>query len=195
MKASFFFTGRFYRNTQFKSLIKHLKQRGHYLGAHSDVHLLYNDWNKRDSLLVTQQQFAADLQNNYAAMKSMGITKKEAPLFLPPYEWYNDTIAAWTKKAGLQLINFTPGTLSHADYTTPDASNYRSSDAIFRSIINFEKSAPSGLNGFILLMHMGADGKRTDKFYHYLPQLLFYLKTHAYNPVRINDLLVAAPEY
>ena len=195
VKASFFFTGRFYRNPAFKSLIKHLQQQGHYLGAHSDAHLLYNDWVKRDSLLVTESQFSEDLHNNYKELEKLGIKKSSARYFLPPYEWYNDTIAAWTNKRGLQLINYTPGTLSHADYTTPDAANYRSTEAIYQSILHFEKTSANGLNGALLLMHIGTDSKRTDKLYNRLPQLLSYLKKQQYTLLRVNDLLVTDSEY
>ncbi len=34
--------------------------------------------------------------------------------------WYNAQISAWTAERGLTLVNFTPGTRSNADYTTPD---------------------------------------------------------------------------
>jgi endoglucanase len=190
IKASFFFTGRFYRNPSFKSMIKMLQKDGHYLGAHSNDHLLYADWTKRDSTLISQHVFAHDLLENYGAMKSFGISKKDAPYFLPPYEWYNDTVAAWTKNLNLQLINYTPGTLSHADYTTPDAKNYRSTKDIIASIKGFENVAPNGLNGFILLMHVGTDAKRTDKLYLRLPQLIQWLKQKGYQPVRITDLLM-----
>lgn len=188
VKASFFLTGHFYRNPAYKRLLKTLKAGGHYLGAHSNEHLLYCDWTKRDSLLVTREQFQKDLQKNYAELKKLGISKNKARYFLPPYEWYNDTIAAWTKELGLQLVNYTPGTLSHADYTTPDARNYRSSATIFQSIEGYERHFP-GLNGFILLMHMGTDKKRTDKFYQQLPALLQWLQQKNYKPVRIDDLL------
>ncbi|MGH7452728.1 MAG: polysaccharide deacetylase family protein, partial [bacterium] len=57
VKASFFFTGNFYRNPDFKILIEGLIADGHYLGAHSDAHLLYCAWENRDSLLVIQEQF------------------------------------------------------------------------------------------------------------------------------------------
>ncbi len=57
------------------------------MGAHSDKHLLYCDWNKRDSLLVSKEQFTSDLLQNYTAMSAFGIRRKEAPFFLPPYEW------------------------------------------------------------------------------------------------------------
>jgi peptidoglycan/xylan/chitin deacetylase (PgdA/CDA1 family) len=102
---------------------------------------------------------------------------------------YNDSIAAWTKEMNLQLINYTPGTLSNADYTTPGEKNYRSSETIYQSIIDYEKKHQSGLNGFILQMHIGTDAKRTDKFYTRLPELIHYLKSKGYQPVRINELL------
>lgn len=187
--ASFFLTGRFYRNPEFKSGIKTLVKRGHYLGAHSDAHLLYCDWSNRDSLLVSRQQFTHDLENNYRAMRQFGIGKKDASYFLPPFEWYNDTISAWTQSLGFMLINFTPGTLSHADYTTPNMPNYRSSEKIYESIVAYEEKRPSGLNGFILLCHVGTAPERTDKFYLYLNTLIAELTLRGYEFLRIDNLL------
>ena len=159
---------------------------------HSDKHLLYCDWNKRDSLLVTSIEFMYDLRFNLFAMDKF-IIEQEGPAlpkhFLPPYEWYNDTIAAWTKDLGLQLINYTPGTLSHADYTTLKDKNYRSSETIYNSIINYERSKPAGLNGFILLMHIGAGPDRTDKFYTRLHALIKYLKQKGYHFQTVDQLL------
>lgn len=190
VKASFFLTGNFYRNPKFKSVVNNLKKDGHYLGAHSDKHLLYADWKKRDSLLVTRELFTTDLDANYNAMKAFGIKKTDAPLFLPPYEWYNQSIATWTKDIGLQLINFTPGTLSHADYTTPNTtSRYFSSDEIYKSIMTYEGSTTEGLNGFILLLHIGTDPARTDKFYNRLDELIKELKGRNYQFVRVDELL------
>lgn len=183
VKASFFFTGTFYSNPAFKKIIDRIKKDGHYLGAHSDAHLLYCDWSKRDSLLVTQAQFTEDLLANYAKMKRFGISKTAAPFFLPPYEWYNDSIASWTKQLQLQLINYTPGTLSHADYTTPSMKNYRSSEVILSSI------KKSNLNGFILLMHIGAGPERTDKFYNKLDELIAWLKQEKYAVVPLKELI------
>ncbi|MCU7695210.1 polysaccharide deacetylase family protein [Haoranjiania flava] len=187
IKASFFLTGNFYANPAFAPAIKKLKLQGHYLGAHSDKHLLYNDWQNRDSLLVTKEEFTKDLLANYAKMKAFGIEKKEALYFLPPYEWYNRAIAGWTDEMGLTLVNFTPGTLSHADYTTPDAKNYRSSAVIFDNIIAYENA--NKMNGFILLSHIGSNPQRTDKFYTYLPKLITYLKNKGYRFVKIDELL------
>lgn len=122
-------------------------------------------------------------------MRKAGIPKHAATFFLPPYEWYNDSIARWTREMDLQLINFTPGTRSHADYTTPLDKNYRSSEEIYRSIVQYEQSRPAGLNGFILLAHVGTDPKRIDKFYHRLPELISFLKSKGYQFQTVDKLL------
>ncbi len=90
---------------------------------------------------------------------------------------------------GLQLINYTPGTRTNADYTIPGEKNYRNSKEIFQSVFNYEQSKPAGLNGFILLLHIGTDSKRTDKFYYQLPSLINYLKTKGYHFKKIDELL------
>ena len=189
IKASFFFTGRFYNNPPFKKMVQRLNGDGHYLGPHSNEHLLYCDWAKRDSLLITREDFTNDLQVNLDIMHEKGVNTLKTKFFLPPYEWYNDSIAAWTKGLGLQLINYTPGTLSHADYTTPADKNYRSSDMIYKSIVDYESHSPSGLNGFILLMHIGTDPKRTDKFYRKLPALISWLRSKGYHFQSIDKML------
>lgn len=188
--GSFFLTGNFYRNKKFKTIIKELKQNGNYLGSHSDKHLLCCNWDKRDSLLVTKQQFMNDVRNAYKELKRWGIEKTQAQYFLPGYEWYNDSIAKWTKELGLQLVDFTPGTRSNADYTYPDMGNkYVSSDSVFNSILHYEMKSSTGLNGFILLVHIGTDPRRTDKFYKRLPELINELKDRGYQFMRIDKML------
>lgn len=118
-------------------------------------------------------------------MEKFGIKKKDAGYFIPPYEWYNDSISRWTTRLGIQLINFSPGTRSTADYTTPDLENYRSSEEIMQSI----KEKADDLNGFILLLHIGTDPARTDKFYKRLDELVEFLRSRKYEMVRIDELL------
>jgi endoglucanase len=87
------------------------------------------------------------------------------------------------------LVDFTPGTRSNADYTYPEMGNkYLSSDTIFNSILHYEMKSTNGLNGFILLVHIGTDPRRTDKFYWKLPALVNQLKERGYQFVRIDEL-------
>lgn len=190
IKASFFLTGDFYRNTSFTRMIRTLQREGHYLGGHSGKHLLYCSWDNRDSLLVNKQTFVEDLKDNYASMAAFGIGPEQAPFFLPPYEWYNDSVAAWCQQYGLQLVNFTPGTGSNQDWTYPEQGpRYVSSDSIFSRILSYEEKDPNGMNGFILLTHFGTDPRRPDKFYKRLDALIRELKERGYAFVPIRELL------
>ncbi len=181
IKASFFFTGDFYRNSEFADIIASLRKDGHYLGAHSDRHLLYCSWEKRDSLLVTKDSFQLDLKANYREIERFGISHSDARYFLPPYEWYNDSISTWTKELGLVLVNFTPGTYSSADWTHPElGKQYLSSDTICSRILRYESATPDGLNGFLLLTHIGTDPRRKDKFYVRLDDLITTLEERGY---------------
>lgn len=189
VKASFFLTGRFYRTRANRQIIERLKRDGHYLGPHSDAHLLYADWNDRNKTLVTRDQFERDLNDNFAAMRPFGIDRKQVPFFMPPYEWYNREIADWTEALRHGIVNFTPGTRSNADYTTDDDKNYISSEAIMALVKEHESRDPSGLNGFLLLTHIGAGPKRTDKFHTRIDEFIGWLKAKGYQPVRADELL------
>jgi peptidoglycan/xylan/chitin deacetylase (PgdA/CDA1 family) len=186
-KGSFFFTGDFYRNKLNRQLIKQLIAEGHYLGAHSDKHLLYADWTKRDSLLVQRSEMEKDLLANYNELKTFGISPKKAAYFLPPYEWYNQSIVDWVSQMGLTTINFTPGIRTNADYTTPDMPNYRSSDIIMNDLKHFESNDPKGLSGTLVLIHLGTSPLRTDKFYDRLDELLGFLKKKGYWFVKLGE--------
>jgi len=188
--ASFFLTGNFYRNAGFRPVIDRLRQGGHYLGSHSDRHPLYCDWEKRDSMLITRRQFEEDLAESYRSLSNWNLDYKKAPYFLPPYEWYNDSIAEWARAMGLQLVSFSPGTRSNADYTYPEmGAKYVDSRTILTSILKYEEQSPRGMNGFILLLHIGTDPRRKDKFYLYLPELIRELRRRGYHFTRIDELL------
>ncbi|HVU96023.1 MAG TPA: glycoside hydrolase family 9 protein [Puia sp.] len=186
VSGSFFFTGRFYSNPAFQPAIKELHRQHHYLGPHSNQHLLYADWTRRDSTLITADSFYTDLQHNLAAIKALGIDTTGPHYFIPPYEWWNDTIAAWTRAAGWQLINFTPGIRTNADYTYPEMGNsYLPGDKILQSLEQYRTTRPAGLNGAIILIHAGTDPRRKDKLYNHLDQLLTWLQSNGYQCVSI----------
>ncbi len=189
IQATFFLTGRFYRTRANRQIIERLVKDGHYLGPHSDAHLLYADWNDRDKTLVTRGQFEKDLNDNFAAMRPFGIDRRKTPIFMPPYEWYNREISEWTEAMGHHIVNFTPGTSSNADYTTPEDKNYRTSEEIMSRIKEYEAKDPHGLNGFILLTHIGAGPKRPDPFHNRIDELITWLREKGYEPVRIDELL------
>lgn len=185
IKGGFFFTGEFFE--MYPDVVRRLVAEGHYVGSHSYGHLLYAPWGNQDSLLVTKQEFEEDIFKSYKVLREFGIT--DAPYFIPPYEHYNATISSWARQLGLQVINYTPGTITNGDYTTPEMKRYFSSKEILSRIWEYERTDPNGLNGHIMLIHFGTDPARTDKFYDKLPGLIRELrrKGYSFTPLKDND--------
>jgi endoglucanase len=188
-KGSFFLTGDFLTNTNFTDLIHRIVKEGHYLGPHSDKHLLYCPWDSPKKTLVTLEEFRLDLTANLQKIERAGFPVSQIRYFLPPYEHYNQQIAEWAREVGLTLINYTPGTRSNADYTGEADKNFVSSKEIFDSIIAKGRQDPNGLNGFLLLLHIGSGPARADKFHKRFGELLDYLAAKGYEFVRVDELL------
>ena len=109
--------------------------------------------------------------------------------FIPPYEWYNGRIAEWSQAMGLVLFNFTPGTRSNTDYMADSDPRFVPSKRIVESILAYESSHADGLNGFLLLLHLGAGPARTDKMHPHVGPLVDELKRRGYEFVRVDKLL------
>ena len=109
--------------------------------------------------------------------------------FIPPYEWYNGQIVQWTRDMGLTLFNFTPGTRSNSDYMADDDPRFVPSQRIAESILEYEAAHADGLNGFLLLLHLGAGPDRTDKMHTHIAPLLDELTRRGYSFVRVDEML------
>lgn len=188
-RASFFLTGAFLRDPEKSSLVRRMIRDGHYVGPHSDGHLLYCPWTGPKVTLVSREEFRTDLERNLAELERLGVQRKSVRFFLPPYEWYNAEISAWTRELGLTLVCHTPGTRSNADYTEEGTPRFVSSETILQSILRREREAPDGLNGFLLLLHAGAGPGRTDKFHRRFEELVAALEGRGYEFVRVDTLV------
>ncbi len=198
-QASFFLTGDFLDRAEFRPLVARILGEGHYLGPHSDKHPLYCPWDGPKRTLITHHDFFDDLfRNIHKIEEHEKLATGPGPepsiqrprYWLPAYEWYNQDIVNWSAGLGIALVNYTPGTRSNADYTEESAKNFVSSQGIYNSIIKKEQEDPDGLNGFLLLLHLGAGPGRADKFSdHHFGELLDYLTARGYHLVRIDDLL------
>lgn len=178
IRASFFLTGNCLRMKEHENIIKEIINKGHYIGGHSDKHLLYAPWDERQTSLVTKDSLLTDLQNNMQELSNFGININEVNYYLPPYEWYNKENVEWIESTGQTVINFTSGITTAADYTTPDMKNYKSSEELIKQLLNFEKEY--GLNGSIILIHPGTHESRTDKLYLRLNEIITKLKEKGY---------------
>jgi peptidoglycan/xylan/chitin deacetylase (PgdA/CDA1 family) len=186
--AALFVTGNFVRDPKLQPLLKRAIAEGHYVGPHSDSHPLYCSWDDREKSLVTREFFRDDLERNIAALRKGGAMRGKMPrLFIPPYEWYNGDQVRWARELGVTLINFTPGSGSNRDYAPEGDKKFVPSSRIYDDILAYEKKDPHGLNGFILLLHLGSG--RKDAFHTLLGPLCDELSERGYRFVRVDELL------
>jgi peptidoglycan/xylan/chitin deacetylase (PgdA/CDA1 family) len=190
-RASFFLTGDFARNAGFAPLIARMVRDGHYVGPHSDRHLLYAAWDNRARTLLSHEAFTRDLDDNLAELARFGVRRADVRYWVPPYEWWNAEVADWSRELGVQIAGFTPGTRANADYTGESDPRFVASATILESIQR-QLDRPDGLNGFILLMHLGAGPGRQDKWHTHVPELIRTLQSRGYALVRLDELLHAS---
>lgn len=187
IRAGFFVTGDFARRDDLQAHLKQIVAEGHYLGPHSDAHPLYCDWKDRQKSLVTKEFFKSDLERNLAALRVFGAPPAGTPVyFIPPYEWYNREQLAWAREMGVTLVNFTSGSGSNRDYAPEGDRAFVPSQKIYDDILAYEQKDPHGLNGFLLLLHLGS--RRKDPFHTRLAALCDELARRGYEFERVDKL-------
>ena len=187
VKASFFVTGEYLASPQHKPFVQRISEEGHYLGPHSHGHLLYSPWEDRSRSLVTEQEFKKDLRTNLSELRNFGACDGKPVYFIPPYEWYNANHVRWARDLDCVLFNFTPGSGSHRDWAPEGHPAFRPSKKILTEILACEESDPDGLNGHLLLLHLGS--KRQDKMHAHLEKLIVELRARGYEFLRVDALL------
>jgi peptidoglycan/xylan/chitin deacetylase (PgdA/CDA1 family) len=187
IKAGFFVTGGYLRQPGHPELVRRALREGHYVGPHSDQHPLYCSWERRDETLISRQQFETDLRKNIDDLRRLGALQARQTYFIPPYEWFNQDQTEWARAMNVRMFNFSPGSGSNRDYMPESDPHFVSSQKILEGILEYEKKDSHGLNGYILLLHLGAD--RKDKMFRQLTPLILALQKRGYDFIRIDQML------
>jgi peptidoglycan/xylan/chitin deacetylase (PgdA/CDA1 family) len=189
--AGFFVTGDFARQPAFAPLLRRIVADGHALGPHSDKHLLYAAWEPPHASLVSRDELRRDVQDNVAALAPFAGEPSGRKYWIPSYEWFNAETVTWARELGYETVTFTPGTRANADYTGEADHNFVSSERIVASIRERAAHPEGGLNGFVLLMHIGAGPGRADTLHARLDEILDLLGDGGYLVVPLAELLDA----
>lgn len=176
--GSFFLTGNCVRMDEHKALVQRIIKEGHYVGPHSDKHLLYAPWENRDVTLVGGDSLRHDILQNVKELEKVGVSADKQLWFLPPSEYYNEETVKVSATLGLKVINLTPGTLTNSDYTSPGAKGYRPTQTLIDHVLDMDTKGI--LNGAILLIHPGVSNRRPDKLYDRLDELMTLLEERGY---------------
>jgi peptidoglycan/xylan/chitin deacetylase (PgdA/CDA1 family) len=191
LHASFFLTGNFLRDEALAPLVERMVAEGHYVGPHSDGHLLYAPWENRATSQVDKDAFKQDLARNLADLRQRGAAPAGVTtFFIPPFEWYNREQVEWAHQFNVQVVNLTPGPRSNRDYARESDPAFVPAEQIYADIFKFADGNSGGLNGVLLLMHLGSG--RKDPFHPLIGRLCDEVLRRGYQPVRVDQLCASA---
>lgn len=177
--ASFFFTGNFLRDSLHnKRVIKKAIANGHYVGAHGNRHILLADWDEKRTTLARADSALRDMQDCMAELSKYGIDTTCTRFVVPSFEWYNAEHTNAFSHNDYITVTMSPGLLTYLDFTVPDMTAYCTSDSIWENFI--ENLQNDNLIGKIILIHLGTQPERTDKFYLRLPAMIDSLHSRGY---------------
>lgn len=181
VKGSFFPTGVCFRQEKYKDAIRRIIDEGHYLSAHSNMHLHMCDEADTSKLLVGLDSLTKDISAMAAELESFGLEKSQFDYMIPPYECYNKQNADDLHSLGYSLCNPTAGLVTGEDWMPADAPNYHSAAEMVQNIWDFDRK--EGLNGAIILVHAmvypGRDAQ--DRTYVHLGEIIDGLRERGYD--------------
>jgi len=196
VKSTLFVTGGFIR--RFPQVITRAAQEGHEVGNHMQTHprlTTYTTTQTQATRPGVTRQFVINELENAARTLSDRTGLRFAPLWRAPYGEYNRNICEWALEAGYIHIGWRQGggwgrNLDTNDWIpNEDSPGYRTPQEVYDKIVHIAKQ-PGGLNGGIILMHLGTERKARDQRVHIiLGRLIDTLRDLGYEPVTVSELL------
>jgi peptidoglycan/xylan/chitin deacetylase (PgdA/CDA1 family) len=195
VRVTVFLTGGYIR--KYPDLVRRIVADGHEVGNHLNTHPRLTSYAQdgRQATLphVTREFVQRQLRDADAAFREVA-GRPMAPLWRAPYGEHNGEIRAWAAEAGYQHVGWTRDAASREDLdsrdwvTDPNSKIYRSALEIRDRILRFGQANGHGLNGGIVLMHLGTQ-RRRDQAHTRLPEILDLLAARGYRLVTVSDLL------
>jgi peptidoglycan/xylan/chitin deacetylase (PgdA/CDA1 family) len=187
LKCTMFLTGQFIEN--YPDLVHQIILDGHEIANHSfsHPHLTNIEINGRNS---TREKVSRNyFQNQLNVTDSLfykRFKKRLKPYWRAPYGEINREILFWAAELGYRHIGWSYHCDSWDWVADKNSELYRSADQIKNHFLSIEEK--SGLNGKILLMHLGSE--RNDDFpYLTLADLITELRRRGYTFLQVSQLL------
>ncbi|MDZ7314315.1 MAG: polysaccharide deacetylase family protein [candidate division KSB1 bacterium] len=196
LQVTIFLTGGFIQ--KFPDITRRIVQEGHEVGNHtwSHPHLTSFASNKHNETLPNvTREFLQDQLIRTARLFEEITGTQMAPFWRAPFGEHNEHIRQWAAELGYRHIGWTRGrswdesmdTLDWVADTTSRA--YHTAEEILAHFMAMADNETHGLNGGIILMHLGSHRQDGDHFYTVLPRLITALREKNYALVKISELL------
>lgn len=197
VQSTMFFTGEFIRKN--RSLINRILDLKHEAGNHSYSHLHLTNWanSKSHSTLdnINRDVILRELERTNELFKKV-TGRNLAPLWRAPYGESNSEINSWGQDAGYIHIGWKQARSWWLNYDTNDwvpdreTPGYYSGAQVLEKVEKLSKKEPYGMNGAIMLWHLGTVRKNREEQAHlYLGKIIDILHERGYRFVTISEML------
>jgi len=195
LQVTIFLTGSFIQ--KFPEMTRRIVQEGHEVGNHmwNHPHLTTYAADKSNaSLPNVTREFLQDQLLRTANLFAEVTGVKMAPFWRAPYGEHNAEIRQWAAELGYRHVGWTRGrnwqeSLDTMDWVADTTSKaYHTSEKILSHLLNLANEETAGLNGGIILTHLGSHRQDGDHFYTVLPRLISGLREKNYALVKISEL-------
>lgn len=200
VSATIFLTGNFIR--RFPETTRNIVAAGHECGNHTynHPHLTSYGIDRTRSTLpdITPETLADQLLRTERLFRyTTGYSIQ--PLWRAPYGEYNSAICRWAHDAGFLHIGWRQGRtwrdgLDSNDWVPDSATpGYHSPEDFYHKVIDLSRRPPAGINGGIILMHLGTHRKRKkDQVHFIIGKLIDTLRADGYRFVTVSELVAAS---
>lgn len=189
IRSTMFLTGQFIQENP--DLVKQIVREGHEVGNHLLKHDHLVDWKSKKTQL-SKKEFLHQLkavEKTFEAVTGRTMSR----FWRAPYGEINKEIIEWASSHGYTHVGWTRNgrkSLDTLDWVAdPKHPLYRSPKEIMNRILSFEKYDQHGLNGGIVLMHLGSERKPKDMPHRKLPDLIDRLVAKGYRGVTVSQAL------
>lgn len=197
VKSTMFLTGSFIK--KYPREVKRLVELGHEPANHtfSHPHLTSYSNNRVQTTLTTVSQdllYKELTENNRLFLSITG--RHLAPLWRAPYGEYNEQLCSWARAAGYFHIGWRQGRSWREGFDTNDwvpdreTPGFKTPDEVFAKIVTLANTKPYGINGGIILMHLGTERKnREDQVHLKLGMMIDSLRSLGYSIVPVSEMM------
>jgi peptidoglycan/xylan/chitin deacetylase (PgdA/CDA1 family) len=195
LQVTIFLTGGFIQ--KFPEITRRILEQGHEVGNHtwSHPHLTSYGADKRHVTLPNvTREFLYDQLQRTAQLFEEVTGKPMAPFWRAPYGEHNEQIRQWAAELGYRHVGWTRGrnwqeSMDTMDWVADTASiAYRPAAEILSHFLAMAENDVHGINGGIILTHLGSHRQDGDHFYMVLPRLISGLREKNYAIVKISEL-------
>jgi peptidoglycan/xylan/chitin deacetylase (PgdA/CDA1 family) len=197
VKATMFVTGEFIR--KHSDIVKLIVSNGHEVGNHTATHPHLTSWVETRKQETLPSMTADVLRNELFTANRIfrKLTGTDMPPFWrAPYGEKNREICQWAQQAGYLHIGWKQARLWKHNFDTndwvpdPETPGYYTPQETFEKFMTLADMQPYGMNGAIILMHLGTIRKKKEQQVHLvLGSIIDALRAKGYEFVPISVLL------